>query len=95
MTSVVNVSAAQSLLAEEFDIMFREFHMFVLIGTKIEQFVSRDLIKNLCSFGVTGIREWAKKFMPQVISETMDKIIRGETEEKQTEEESKKAEQDA
>jgi hypothetical protein len=32
---VLNVNATQALLAEAFNIMFREFHEFTLVGDKI------------------------------------------------------------
>ena len=43
-TSIVNVSAAQALLAEEFNIMFREFHEFVLISNKIGRYLEFETI---------------------------------------------------
>ena len=44
VSSVVNVNAAQALLAEEFNIMFREFHEFVLIAGKLGRYLTFETI---------------------------------------------------
>ena len=43
-SSVVNVNAAQALLAEEFNIMFREFHEFALVASKLGRYISFDTL---------------------------------------------------
>lgn len=43
-SSVVNVNAAQALLAEEFSIMFREFHEFIIIASKMARYIDFEMI---------------------------------------------------
>ena len=88
VTSAVNVSAAQALLAEEFDIMFREFHEFVLVGGKIGRYLPHERVSEYRALGET--RRWINDHMPAIIADTMEKIIRkapydGAAEEEKTE----------
>ena len=68
------MSAAQALLAEEFNIMFREFHEFVLISNKIGRYIEFETI---CQFYQSGeTKDFINTTMPELINETMQKIIK-------------------
>ena len=72
-SSVVNVNSAQALLAEEFNIMFREFHEFVLIASKLGRYLSFETINNYWAQGEA--QKTLEDEMPEIINSTMTKII--------------------
>lgn len=41
---MLNVNATQALLAEEFSIMFREFHEFIIMASKLRGYIDFDLL---------------------------------------------------
>ena len=71
--SVINVNAAQCLLAEEFNIIFREFHEFLLISGKLGRYLSHEQINNFKASGES--EEKLTEQMPIIINEVMKKIL--------------------
>ena len=74
-SSVVNVSAAQSLIADEFSIMFREFHEFILVGGKLSKFLDLKMISEYQAAG--EVFDYIQNNMPKIVNEVMHKIITG------------------
>ena len=72
-SSVVNVNAAQALLAEEFNIMFREFHEFALVASKLGRYISFDTLSAFHGSGEPT--DTSGSLMPELINTTMAKII--------------------
>ena len=72
-TSVVNVNAAQALLAEEFSIMFREFHEFIIMASKLRRYIDFDFLlkyhKHKQDEGML------RTLMPELMNSVMAKII--------------------
>jgi len=74
MTSIVNVNAAQALLSEEFNIMFKEFHEFVLVASKIGRYIDFETVSQFYNSQPNETQFFNNK-MPQLVSQVMDKII--------------------
>ena len=89
VSSVVNVNAAQALLAEEFSIMFREFHEFVIVSSKMLRYLDFDTIVNFRN--KKSDDDYLKNALPGICSTVMTKIIENAPYEKDkgTNEESK------
>lgn len=73
ISSVVNVNTAQALLAEEFNIMFREFHEFVLVARKFNKYLEFKDIQDYYFDNESW--KYIENTMPTIISKTMTKII--------------------
>ena len=52
--------------------MFREFHEFVLVASKLSRYLDFDTIN---AFYARGDQEYISENMPRIINETMSKII--------------------